>query len=894
MTGRWGEMPFVVLTLCLAAGIAASRPLIQYSFLGLVLATACAIGAGLLSLYRDRLACARILALGATFLCGLVFGITKRDGFPSHDVRSLLATNALPLGVLVPFDGCIVEETEHKGGDIIVTLELHGFRTKEQWVPCRGRALLRMPDSLPEEGSIPGPELRYGDRVRGYAYWNAPRNFKNPGSLDSVGSLARRGIYLLGRVKSSRVLEILHGDCDTAWKRAAIFIRDRLREGFRGLRQQGSGREAAVLASLLIGDYSELQPATREDFQNSGTYHVLVVSGLHVAWIAGTLMLVLRALRFPADIGRLLVACGIFFYACLVGFQASISRSLWMLLLVFLGQSLYRKSNPVNLVMAAGFALLAARPDWLLEIGFQLSFLSVLAIFVLGMPLAESWIRPLFEPLRHAGDPERLLLEPGMLQRRGRRWRAQAEILAEACADRWGLLTERVLIQLFRPVAGAAIYLGGMALVSFSVQIWLEPLLAYYFNRLSWIAPLANLVIVPLSSFVLAAAALAGIASNTITRPDVAFGIAGSLCSFFLKATEWFSGLPGAWQRCPTPSALWVSGGLLLIFAWCIFGWRRLWIPWFAIGVHLLSIGFGSDALGWFPGRDTRTWGISDRAQGATPMLLRLTFLDVGQGDSIVIRFPDARVWVLDAGGIRDRTLQDDDTSTFDIGEFVVSRYLWFLGIRRLDRIILSHPHQDHAGGIPALMRNFSVAGLQYGERRPEANLLQLLAVARERRVACRPVCAGESQQLAGVDVEILNPPVDGTNRSINDSSVVLRLRMGRFSALLAGDLEKPGEIELLSRARDLSSLLLKVAHHGSRTATLDPFLEQTRPRWAVLSAGRNNPFGHPSREVLLRLVRHGARPLLTVDQGAISFQTDGINYILESHVSGLLERGSL
>ena len=142
--------------------------------------------------------------------------------------------------------------------------------------------------------------------------------------------------------------------------------------------------------------------------------------------------------------------------------------------------------------------------------------------------------------------------------------------------------------------------------------------------------------------------------------------------------------------------------------------------------------------------------------------------------------------------------------------------------------------------------------------------------------------------------MQILNPPANRSGRTTNENSVVLRLVFGDFSALLTGDLEKSGEAELLAESQNLHSLLLKVAHHGSRSATLDPFLEKVRPRWAILSVGRNNPFGHPSREVLLRLLRLGVRPLSTLDQGAITFETDGRHYIIESHVCGLLEKGTL
>ena len=121
-----------------------------------------------------------------------------------------------------------------------------------------------------------------------------------------------------------------------------------------------------------------------------------------------------------------------------------------------------------------------------------------------------------------------------------------------------------------------------------------------------------------------------------------------------------------------------------------------------------------------------------------------------------------------------------------------------------------------------------------------------------------------------------------------------MRLIYGRFSALLTGDLERAAEREIADSHASLRSCLLKVAHHGSRWATQRPLLERVRPRWAVISVGRNNPFGHPSPEVLARLLRHGVLPILTPDHGAVTFATDGFRYVLDSHVGGILESGLL
>jgi competence protein ComEC len=891
MPGRWGEAPFVALAVCLAAGIAAAALVLQYSFAALALAVGALVCAASLSLLRDRLRLCLCLGLCAIGLDGVLLALSERDGYARNDVRSLLASGSLPLGDLILLDGCALEDSSPRGPDTVTTIELHGLRRKDSWVSCIGQVRLRV--AVPGDQQPPGNVLMYGDRVRAWAECDVPRNFQNPGSADRAGLLARRGIHLLARVKSPRLLEILPHDCGTLWGRAVAVVRRSLHERLMRLGQEGNPQQAAVLSSIVLGDYVELSTETRAEFQNAGTYHVLVVSGLHVGTIAWILIRLLRLMRVPPGASKLLAACGILFFTFLVGFQASITRALWMFTLYLIGQCLFRRASPVNTVLACAFLLLSAHPGWLQDAGFQLSFLSVTAIALTGLPLIESFLHPVLGPLRHAGDPERLTLEMGKWHLYGRRLRFRAEAFAEACADRFHASVGRVSMAVFRAAAGLGLIIGSMILISLSVQVWLEPVLAYYFNRLSWVAPAANLAVVPLSSLVLAAGMTAGAVTSMTSQAWPAFRVAGFCSSLLQDVNRWFSGLPGAWQRCPTPPALWVIAGLLLVFLWCFLRWRRLWIPCAFIGLEIACLALADLRTL----RQTSAALVPSSCRSVYPssaLPLRLSFLDVGQGDSIVIQFPDARAWLIDAGGLRTDSPQPEDASPFDTGEALVSRFLWSRWIVSLHRATLTHPHQDHAGGMPAVLGNFPTGRLDYGDAGNEPTQARILEAARVAHVPVHAVAAGEECNVAGVEVRVLSPPGKGPFRSLNDGSVMLHLRFGRFSALLAGDLEGTGETEVLAREHDLRSPLLKVGHHGSRNTTLDPFLERVQPRWAVISAGRRNPFQNPSPETMLRLLRHGARLLLTMDQGAIFFETDGTSYILRSHALGILEQGVL
>jgi competence protein ComEC len=222
----------------------------------------------------------------------------------------------------------------------------------------------------------------------------------------------------------------------------------------------------------------------------------------------------------------------------------------------------------------------------------------------------------------------------------------------------------------------------------------------------------------------------------------------------------------------------------------------------------------------------------------------------------------------------------------------VVSRFLWHEWIRSLDGVVVSHADIDHAGGIPAVLRNFRVRTLMTGQSPEDPLEARIRELALSRGAAQIRLTAGSRFSISGVQVDVLNPVADAREASTNEGSIVLRIEYGSFSALLTGDLEKSAERQLAGSPASLKSQLLKVAHHGSRWATSELLLSRVRPRWAAISVGRGNPFGHPAPEVVNRILKSGSLPILTLDHGAITLQTDGSLYRLESHMAGLIEMG--
>jgi competence protein ComEC len=248
---------------------------------------------------------------------------------------------------------------------------------------------------------------------------------------------------------------------------------------------------------------------------------------------------------------------------------------------------------------------------------------------------------------------------------------------------------------------------------------------------------------------------------------------------------------------------------------------------------------------------------------GSVGAPVEVAILDVGQGQAVVIRGPHARCAVVDAAGtFRGR---------FDAGERVVVPWLSEMGCARLEALIITHDHDDHAGGAKAVLRELEVDELWYPagtHGRPQTR--ELLDLAHERGVATVGVARGFRARRAGVELEVLHPTPWLAGLGVNDRSVVLRVRTDAGAVLVTGDLESPGEDSLLDAGVDPRADVLVAGHHGAVKASSWPFLLRVRPRIAVISVGVRNRFGHPSSETLARLERIGARTYRTDRDGTV------------------------
>jgi competence protein ComEC len=670
------------------------------------------------------------------------------------------------------------------------TLFLRVEKISFQGRKVRAQGNLRV--SVLHPSAYPSPlEFKTGDQVQVSAQLLSARDIRNFGGNRMTDLRKRQRVHAQAVTKSALLVEKLPGPGRPSLLRSVSSLRRACQgqiENYFSLPDRTAlARQGAVLEALLLGERGRMDEATTSGLQRSGLYHLIAISGAHIGIISFLMFAILKIARFPRRLSYGALILFLLFYALMVEGRASVMRATIMALTYLSGKLLWEKPHLLNTVSFSAVVILLLNPFSLFEPGFEMTYAATFSI-ILFYPRVSKFLSPL--PLK----------------------------------------------------------IGEFLALSLTAQLGIIPLVACFFNRVTFSSLLLNIPAIPLVAVIM------GSGFVFLAISPVSPGLAALLAlgikflvNIFLWISRLFDAVPAFSYRIPMPPPVVIIGYylfLLFLLARPRFKGQRALA--FSLFIAFLAV--------------LITYPFPPSSSPA----LQLTFLDVGQGDSILVEFPGRKKMLVDGGGSPD--------SSFDIGEQVVSPFLWRRGIKRLDYVVLTHAHPDHLNGLVAVSRNFRIAEFWEAfspDKNPAYEELSrnLSSVSRRRRVF-----RGFRLREGSVTIEVLHPEESAPLvRTVeNDDSVVLRLTEEGVSTLLTGDIGRASERAIVDDRISVRSQVLKSPHHGSRTSSSDAFLAAVDPRVVVISAGHKNSYGVPHPEVLERYEAAGLLIFRTDLDGAI------------------------
>jgi competence protein ComEC len=644
--------------------------------------------------------------------------------------------------------------------------------------------------------------------------------YRNPGVSDGRLSLARRGVAVVGSVKSAALVEVIARGHPFAEAAGAVRAWSRETIG-RALPDRPVA--AAIVTAILIGDRGGLTPELDRRLQEAGTYHVIAISGGNIAILAGLLYLLLRAARVPSRARAVLLAALLCAYGYVAGGGPSVGRATLAAVVYLLARAADHRTPSLNVLALVALSAVVYAPLDVFDPGLALSYGATLALLIGG---------------------ERVLRRRGSGHAEGRRG---------------GTLPGRL---------GASALSASLALLvaTLCAEAALFPVGAFVFHRITIAGLLLNFAAIPLMT----AAQIGGLATLALTPAIEPAGrwagwVAGHAADGLVWSARLVDAAPWLAWRVPAP-ALRVMA--VYYGAWAV----RLAAPrrptlrrGATVVLALAAVWIATPVALPIPG-------------GAASRQLRVTFLDVGQGDAVLIQFPGGRAMLVDTAGL--------PGSSFDLGERVVLPALLAAGVRRLEYLAITHGDPDHLGGAMTIARDLAPREIWEGVVvPPHAPLRDLRALGAARGAVSRSARVDDRVTIGGAELHVLHPPEPDWERQRvrNDDSLVFEVRYGDVSIVLPGDIGADVERAIAPRLSDAPLRVLKASHHGSASSSAPAWLAAARPAAVVFSCGRHNRFGHPHPAVLARVRATGAAIFRTDDDGAITVTTDGQRIRIES-----------
>ncbi len=726
--------------------------------------------------------------------------------------------------VPVTFQGMIDAPVRRTPDGLILRVKVESIMFKNgRAKPIDGQVRLTWRD--------PSRALVYGDYVKVRARLREPYGTRNPGGFQYGDYLKRKGIQAVATVYGPGAIEVSASRTHSLGDKLFGMID----EGRQAIHEAATGSLSnpalGLFLGMVLGEQSYIEQDIRDAFMASGTVHILSISGSHLGLLAlvvfvGTCWAIHR---MPASwlehISMYLTAtqCAVLitlpvvsFYMLLAGAEMATVRSWIMIMVACLGIWLGRERNLVMVLGVAALVMLLPHPEAVHDISFQLSYLSVAAIGIVLSGRTSEDIQGLKEHVPRSSDIRQRVA--GLIEKGKLAW-----------------------------------------FMTLMVSLMTLPLVAFYFHQIPWLGLITNMVIVPLAGIlVIPMGFLAGIGVLVSRAEDLPLeSVIQWIFDLFAQIIVWLSSVPYAewYVASPHPILMLLFWGLL---AGIMYLPHRPTIRWSCV-TGLVAI------LIWWAWSPRTTW---------EPGMLRVTFLDVGQGDATVLELPDGLTVLID-GGPKYRRL--------GMGQAVIGPYLWNQGIHRIDHIVATHPQWDHVGGLPWVLENFEVGVFwSNGVSRSKAFYTRLQAALQAARLQEHVVGTGSDILNSGSCTLSVLEPYAGTQTSVRDSihevsgtdlnnrSLVIRLTCGPHSMLLTADAEQQALEHLRRTPQGRSATIVKIPHHGAKSSLHHGWVDQVDAQAMVVSVGANNRYGHPAPAVLAAYKKQGLPIYRTDFEGAI------------------------
>ncbi len=699
------------------------------------------------------------------------------------------------------------------------------------------------------------PALPYGTIVEFQGKARIPHNYANPGSFDYVHYLARQSIFwnLSAAVSTVRVVP---GHCGNRFTAFIMGVRSASLERLDKLYPNDIYTNG-MMQAILIGATVKLDKMWTQDYRSTGTFHALVISGTHVAILAGFLLFLLRICAVPRGIAIAITILAAWLYAGITGCQSPVLRSATGMTLYGIGRFFYRDGRILNILAAVAILFVVLDPEQIFDASFQLTFLAVALIGAFVVPALNATSGPLARGLSDLADVRRDLRLPAKTAQFRVEMRLLIATLVLLCGARLRMVFQALIVT----AARVCIYGWEISLTSLVIQIGLALPIIVYFHRLPVTGLTANALVVP------ALSALLPLGFLTIaTQSHTLAAVCAWLLAISRRVVSFHARFMPDWR---IPSPPWWLGAAFVLFliiaAWRGNGRRIRTMALAGAACALLAI-----AVHPFP-------PVVEQGR------FELAAIDVGQGDSLLTAFPSGQLMLIDAGGIA--AFGTTRRPGIDVGEDVVSPYLWTRSIKHLDVVAMTHAHEDHMGGMTAVMKNFRPREVWIGAVGESPEWQEVRTSARELGIPIRALRQGAPFVFGGATIQVLAPLPDyqATEKPQNNDSLVMRVQFGSTGFLLTGDMEKKIEERLYDEGLLRPADVLKVGHHGSRTSSTADLLDAVHPAFGLISVGFENSYGHPHPLTIQALRERHVTFYRTDEQGLVRMVSDGHRLRIES-----------